>query len=142
MASAPPRGGWEVETHGLAAHLRDAIRLNRARRPGYVRLGGWRAGVASSLLIASERALLPSARLLDRQARPFVEAGIPILVADLTPMPASGLGTTVDSSPPSRPPPAGGRGLTVGGDGRPRGGALSASSLRLGAVRRAVKANR
>ena len=83
--------GASIETHGLAAHLQDAIRLNRARWASYVRLGGVRAGFVSSLLIAAEAALLPFAHALDRAARPYVEAGVPILVADLMPMPASGL---------------------------------------------------
>lgn len=90
MAERAPRGGWSVCEHGLAAHLRDAIRLNRSRRPRYARLGGARAWTLSTALIAAERALLPAARVLDAQAGAFVAAGVPILVADLMPMSAAG----------------------------------------------------
>lgn len=64
-------------------HLRDAVRLNRQRRAGYVAAGGWRAALLSRALVAAELALLPAGWLVDRQARPFVEVGVPILVGDL-----------------------------------------------------------
>ena len=68
---------------GLAEHLQEAIRLNRSRRPAYATAGGRRASVLSTLLVATEAALLPTAWLLDRQARPFVRGGIPVLASDL-----------------------------------------------------------
>lgn len=76
----------EAVEHGLVDHLRAAIRQNVARRPDYQRRGGWRAWMLSVVLVAHERALLPFAVRLDRQARPFQREGIPILSADLQPM--------------------------------------------------------
>lgn len=112
MHSAPPRGGWSVREHGLTAHLRDAIRLNRARRLHHARVGGPRAFALSTVLIYVERALLPVARVLDRQAAPFVEAGVPILVADLAPLPATGEGACSTEDGSSGPPaPRGGSGF-------------------------------
>lgn len=68
---------------GLTDHLRDAIRLNRARRAGYRHRGGLRADLLSRALVAAERALLPAAWLLDREAR---RHAVPILHAELVPM--------------------------------------------------------
>ena len=65
----------------LADHLRDAIRLNRSRRAGYRQRGGLRADALSRLLVASERALLPVAALLDAQA---ARLPAPILAAELS----------------------------------------------------------
>ncbi len=67
----------------LADHLRDAIRLNRARRNGYRQRGGLRAGLLSRLLVASERMLLLPARRFDRQV---VRFDVPILAAELADM--------------------------------------------------------
>ena len=64
----------------LAAHLRDAVRLNRARRPGYRRRGGLRADLLSRLLVGAERALLPAARWADAQA---ARHAVPVLAAEL-----------------------------------------------------------
>jgi len=52
----------------LAAHLHDAIRLNRARRAGYRQRGGLRAEALSRALVGAERALLPLAHRIDREA--------------------------------------------------------------------------
>lgn len=68
---------------GLTGHLRDAIRLNRARRAGYRRRGGLRADLLSRALVAAERALLPAARALDRAAR---RHAVPVLRAGLVEM--------------------------------------------------------
>lgn len=103
MGRVPPRGGWSIREHGLAAHLRDAIRLNRARRAVHTHLGGARAFLLSSVLIGVERALLPMARLLDRQAAPFVEADVPILVADIAPMRGDGTAVSAVPSPLDKP---------------------------------------
>lgn|GEM_PF-5839577 len=70
----------------LVAHLREAIALNRARRAEYAAVGGWRAGVLSRLLVGAERALVPAARALDRQAAPFERAGVPVVSGALRPM--------------------------------------------------------
>ena len=76
----------------LAMHLRDAIRLNRSRRAGYRRRGGWRADLLSRLLVASERLLLLPARRFDAQAARF---DVPILAAELADM--------ADTPPADRP---------------------------------------
>ncbi|WP_143537691.1 hypothetical protein [Rubrivirga marina] len=68
---------------GLTEHLRDAIRLNRARRAGYRRRGGLRADLLSRALVAAERALLPAAWLLDRDA---ARHPVPVLRAELVDM--------------------------------------------------------
>lgn len=68
---------------GLTEHLRDAIRLNRARRAGYRRRGGLRADLLSRALVAAERALLPAAWLLDREA---ARHPVPVLRAELVDM--------------------------------------------------------
>ena len=49
-------------------HVREAIALNRRRRAGYVREGGVRAALVSRILVGAERALLPTARRMDRRA--------------------------------------------------------------------------
>ena len=67
----------------LANHLRDAIQLNRARRPVYRRRGGWRADILSRVLVASERMLLAPARWLDAQA---ARHPVPILAAEVADM--------------------------------------------------------
>ena len=72
--------------HGLVDHLRAAIRQNVARRGDYRRRGGWRAWALSVVLVGHERALLPAAALLDRQARRFWREGLPVLAADLEPL--------------------------------------------------------
>lgn len=77
------------ETPGVAAHLREAIALNRARRPGYVRRGGPAAGRLSRLLVGAERALLPSAWGFDRAARPWAGRGVPVIVGDVVSMDAA-----------------------------------------------------
>ena len=74
-------GRARTEPTPLADHLRDAIRLNRSRRAGYRQRGGLRADVLSRLLVASERALLPVAVLLDAQA---ARLPAPILAAELS----------------------------------------------------------
>ena len=68
---------------GLTEHLRDAIDLNRSRRAAYRRLGGLRADLLSRALVAAERALLPVARRLDREA---ARHAVPILRAELVDM--------------------------------------------------------
>ena len=96
-----PVDGGSAPPTPLADHLRDAIRLNRARRAGYRQRGGWRADGLSRALVASERLLLAPARRLDRQAAHF---DVPILAAELADM--------ADAPPPDRPLPqrAGGAG--------------------------------
>lgn len=75
---------------GVVEHLRDAIRLNRSRRAGYVAVAGSRAATVSRLLVAAEVSLLPIAALLDRRARRFVASGISVIVGDLVSMRGAG----------------------------------------------------
>lgn len=67
-------------------HIADAMRINLGRRRHYVALAGWRAWLLSVLLVASERLCRPLARHFDRKARPFNDAGIPIVVDDFIDM--------------------------------------------------------
>ena len=85
----PVRPPGPVMWEGLDAHLADAIRLNRARRAGYVARGGVRAALLSRALVGAERALRPAARWLDRRAAPFWAVGVPILAAELSDMTAA-----------------------------------------------------
>ena len=79
-----PDGPAPDGPRGLDAHLADAVRLNRARRAGYVARGGLRAALLSRALVGAERALRPVARWLDRRAARFWAAGVPILAAELS----------------------------------------------------------
>jgi len=60
-------------------HLREAIALNRARAPVYARLSQGRSRVVSEALILAERATLPLARWYDTRARPYHDAGVPLM---------------------------------------------------------------
>lgn len=63
----------------FARHLREAIELNLERLPRYAALTGGASVPLSRRLIRSERWALPLARWLDRRARRWQEAGVPIL---------------------------------------------------------------
>jgi len=67
-------------------HLRDAIVINRQRAAAYVALAGWPARLLAFLLIGSEWLTLPLARYFDRRARPFNQAGIPVVQNDFVDM--------------------------------------------------------
>jgi hypothetical protein len=71
---------------GMELHLREAIALNRARKERYSRLTGGRSDGLFRRLILSERALLPVARLVDAQAAPFIDRGIPVVASDFVSM--------------------------------------------------------
>jgi hypothetical protein len=71
---------------GFSAHLRDAIALNRARRPFYTAHGGWQARRVSRVLVAAERALLPLAWAFDVWAARYERAGVPVMTALFVPM--------------------------------------------------------
>ena len=116
----PARPPGPVISAGLDAHLADAIRLNRARRAGYVARGGVRAALLSRALVGAERALRPVARWLDRRAAAFWAVGVPILAAELSDLAAA---------PPAE--------QAVGGAGIERGGGSEVLLLdRRGAGRR------
>ncbi|WP_369600462.1 hypothetical protein AAIA72_11490 [Hahella sp. SMD15-11] len=92
-------------------HLRDAIRINRARAAWYARVAGWQARLLSWWLIASEYLCLPLARYFDRRALPFNRRGIGVVQRDFVPM---------DVPDQTTPPPA----------VRPLTGAVRRSALR------------
>ena len=71
---------------GFHRHIRDAIRINRQRRPVYGAMAGGPARRASDLLIRTEYLCLPFAAVFDRRARRFNEAGIPIVQDDFVSM--------------------------------------------------------
>lgn len=81
---------------GFAAHVREAIALNRARCPIYSAMSGGVSEDASRALIWSERLTLPWAALLDLRARRFGRRGIGVIRDEFVPM--SG------ARPPTAPP--------------------------------------
>lgn len=60
-------------------HLREAIALNRARKPGYAARSQGATRIISHNLITVERLLLPVARWYDRRAERYHRAGVPLL---------------------------------------------------------------
>ena len=71
---------------GFHQHIRDAIRINRLRRPIYGAMAGRPARRASGMLIRTEYICLPFALLFDRRGKRFNEAGIPIILDDFVSM--------------------------------------------------------
>ena len=67
-------------------HLREAIALNRVRAPRYAALSGGASRPISRRLLLAERLLLPLAWALDRWARPYHRAGVPVLADVFEPM--------------------------------------------------------
>ncbi|HEX7241650.1 MAG TPA: hypothetical protein VF263_15330 [Longimicrobiaceae bacterium] len=70
----------------FAGHLEEAVRLNRERMPLYSRLTGGASEAVSRRLIRWETWALPVARWVDRRARPFHAAGVPVVEAAFVPM--------------------------------------------------------
>jgi hypothetical protein len=60
-------------------HLRDAIRINKERRPRYSALTGGRSLPVSDILIQSEQLSVPFARITDLCSIPFRKKGIRIV---------------------------------------------------------------
>lgn len=85
-----------ADSGGMLQHLDEAIALNRSRRDDYASRTGGRSYLLSTALISLETISRPVAAALDRQAKPFQRAGIPIVRADFVPM--TGL-------PPASAPP-------------------------------------
>lgn len=73
----------------FAAHLEEAVRLNRERLPLYSRLTGGESERISRRLIRWERLALPVARWVDRRARPYNARGIGVVADDFVPMAAT-----------------------------------------------------
>jgi hypothetical protein len=101
-ASAPVAGGGEAMEGGcFHHHLEEAIDLNERRLPVY---SGWTDGASEAIsrrLIASERRGLLAARYVDRRARRYQAAGIPIVCAEFVSM---SLAPALDSAPHGIPP--------------------------------------
>ncbi|HUF12682.1 MAG TPA: hypothetical protein VMN78_06270 [Longimicrobiales bacterium] len=70
----------------FSEHLGDAILLNDARQPKYSAWSRRRSEPISERLIRAERTSLAVARWIDRRARRFQEAGIPIVCAEFVSM--------------------------------------------------------
>jgi hypothetical protein len=108
MAASAPLAvdGRTIEGGCLRRHLEEAIELNERRLPVYAE---WSRGASTPIsrsLIASERRGLLPARYVDRQARRYHAAGIPIVCAELVPMSLTPpLGTTSGPAPGYAVPP-------------------------------------
>ena len=79
---APLETGRRCFTH----HLREAISLNERRAPVYGRLSDGASAAVSRRLIRIEQLALLAAAEVDRQARPYQEAGIPIACGEFVSM--------------------------------------------------------
>lgn len=90
--SAHPAGGA-----CLGRHLEEAIELNLERMPVYAAWSDRRSEPVSDRLIRQERGALAPAAWVDRRARRYQEAGVPIVCAEFVsmaltpPLPASPL---------------------------------------------------
>lgn len=84
-------------------HLRDAIRLNERRAPLYAAWSDGAARPVSRRLIRAERRALMAAWLVDRRARRFQEAGIPIGCAEFISMSLTPPLGTAPLAPPPEP---------------------------------------
>lgn len=70
----------------FAEHLREAIASNESRLPRYREMSGGKTTLLSRELIASERLSLVTAWAVDRQARRFQKAGVPVACDDFVSM--------------------------------------------------------
>lgn len=95
--SIPP---GETGADCFQRHLREAISLNERRRPTYARWSDGASRGVSDRLIEQERLALDVAWLVDRRARRFQEAGIPIGCVEFVSMSL----TPPLGDDPSRPP--------------------------------------
>ncbi len=75
-----------ADVEGFSKHLRDAIASNSDRLPRYAKLTRGQSRLLSRTLIGVEYLSLGIAWWLEWHAAPYRAAGIPILVADFTPM--------------------------------------------------------
>jgi hypothetical protein len=88
LAASPASAQEEraPESRCMERHLREAARLNEERMPRYAELTGGRSREISRRLIRTERLAVPVAWYLDRRARRFQRAGIPVVCDDFVPM--------------------------------------------------------
>lgn len=67
-------------------HMSDAIAINRSRRPGYIEKTHGKARILSHYMVGMERIFIPVALYFDRQAQPFIDAGVNIIKNDFIDM--------------------------------------------------------
>jgi len=70
-------------------HLRDAIALNRERKPIYAQMSSGRSKLISNILILSERITLPFARSFDKRAHKWNRSNINVVTSDFVSMEVS-----------------------------------------------------
>lgn len=76
--------GWVG--HGFAAHVREAIALNSARKPLHAAASGGASECVSRRLVLLERLTLPYARLTDARAKKWNARGVGIVRDDFVPV--------------------------------------------------------
>lgn len=86
--SAPPADSATAApaSRCMERHMREAAALNRERMPLYAALTDGRSRAISRRLIWAERLAIPVAWYVDRRARPFQRAGIPVVCDDFVPV--------------------------------------------------------
>lgn len=84
-------------------HLREAIHLNERRAPIYADWSDGEAEPVSRRLIRSERRAILAARLVDRRARRFQEAGIPVGCVEFISMSMTPVLPRAPLTPPAEP---------------------------------------
>lgn len=103
-APTPPPPPGERGRDCFQHHLREAIALNRSRADGYAALTGGASRGVSRRLIRGERVALAAAREVDRRARRYQAAGIPVACAEFVSMALTPAGPPVeDPGPPPGP---------------------------------------
>jgi hypothetical protein len=107
-AAAAPAAAVDVPGRGcFREHLEEAIALNEARLPVYSAATEGASESISRQLIASERQGLLAARYLDRRARRYQKAGIPIVCSEFVPMAWTPPLGSLPDAPPAEPAPSG-----------------------------------
>lgn len=81
-----PGPAFARERGAFEQHLRDAIRLNQARRPLYSAVSKGASVSISDRLIRDERLVLPIAMAVDLAARWWQKRGVPIVAEDFVSM--------------------------------------------------------
>lgn len=75
----------ESEGH-FTKHVSDAFKINTERLELYSTLSNGKSEIISRKLLRMEALLLPFAKLMDKEAKIYQEAGIPLLQIELMPM--------------------------------------------------------
>lgn len=71
---------------GFENHLNEAIELYEARKVEYAAMTNGQSDRLFDLLMSTEKAIKPVARVIDWRATPFIERGIPVVENDFVPM--------------------------------------------------------